>query len=137
MQNIEATGCIKMIAAPDGMEPLWIRKAWVGRILPCFPYIGYVRDGVFQVPSGDETEDVERGVAVPQDQAIAILELMRNPDDPDDLDAAQWWKNLGRPVPGEYFFFNEEYFIIVRGVFDVLALDYEDIIEVNPSRILH
>lgn len=136
MYDIESTGCIRIIAAPDGDEPLWVREAWVGCVLPCFPYIGYIRDDLFQVPNGDETEEMVRGVAVPQDHAIAILELIRNPDDPNDPDAAQWWKNLGRPVPGEYFFFNEEDFIIVSGVLEVLALDPEDI-EIDHSRVLH
>lgn len=122
--NDVVTGCIRVIAPPTNGAPLWARKAWVGHVLPCFQYIGYLCDDEFKLWVEEGDGNAERGVIVPQDQAVAILE-------PHDPNAAKWWRNLGLPM-NFFFFFVEGEFEILSGVseppmsiFDEMDADYE------------
>ena len=105
----EATGRIKILKIPDGEAPQWVREAWVGLILACFPYIGIPSGGLSGILSGDEVESNRRGVIVSQD--LAIAELAKH-----DKEAADWWLDNGFGKAEEYFFFFEDEIGIVSGV---------------------
>lgn len=118
MEN-SATGRIRIKKVPAGEAPLVIREVWVGLILPCFPFIGYINGEVFEVVSGEEIQNVGRGVSVPQDQALDVLERS-NPS------AASWWRTLGFPQPNQYFFFTEDEIEILSGVSEAPMRVFDD-----------
>ena len=109
MRKNEATGRIKILKTPEGEAPLWVREAWFGLIIACFPYIGVPSGELTGVLSGDELQNTRRGVIVPQ--ATAIAELSKH-----DREAADWWFTNGFGGEGDYFFFFEDEIGIVSGV---------------------
>lgn len=116
----EAIGRIKILKTPDGEAPQWVREAWVGLILACFPYIGIPSGGLSGVLSGDEIESNRRGVIVPQGAAIATL-LQH------DREAAGWWMAHGFGGDEEYFFFFEDEIGIVSGVTEAPMRVFDDL----------
>ncbi len=104
-------GQIRITKVPSGEAPLEIRKAWVGLVLPCDPYLGYPDDGLDRgILSGKEVSRNRCGFSVPQDQAIEILEK-------EYPLAAAWWKANGFPQGGDKRFgFAEEEAEIISGV---------------------
>ncbi|MCK9588143.1 MAG: hypothetical protein M0Q93_02130 [Terrimicrobiaceae bacterium] len=70
----------KIIAAPPGQAPEWVRNEWIGLELPLDEPANGVQMGVL----GGQAENVG-GCAVRGDIAIDLLEG-KSPD------AAQWWK---------------------------------------------
>lgn len=106
----EATGRIRIKTTPEGEPPLEIREAWVGLVLPCLPFLGYLGTGSKKgVLTGAELQDNRCCFSVPQNEAIAILE-QHNPD------AAKWWRQLSIPQSGRYFCFAEDEAEILSGV---------------------
>jgi hypothetical protein len=101
----------------------------LGLTLPCFPYIGYLCGEVFEVVSGEDVEDVGRGVSVPQDQAIAILGLS-------DHAAAAWWRAQGYPQADQYFFFSEDEIEIISGVTEAPMGVFDDM-ETGDWRLMN
>lgn len=110
MNAIESTGQIRITRIPSGEAPFEIRKAWLGLILPCDPYLGYPDNGIEQgVLSGKKASRNRRGFSVPQDEALEILSL-HNPA------AATWWRENGFPTQEGYFGFGEGEAEIISGV---------------------
>lgn len=109
MQNDKATGRIKVLKTPDGEAPPWVREAWVGLILACFPHIGIPAGELSGILSGDRIEDKRRGVIVPHGEAISVLMQF-------DREAAIWWISHGFGKDGGCFFFFEDEIGIVSGV---------------------
>src|SRR5262245_31416390 len=107
---MEATGRIRIVRVPEGEAPLEIRQAWVGLVLPCDPYLGYPASGGEQgVCTGRKSARNRYGFGVPQDQAIAVLDI-ENPQ------AAAWWRTQGFPRGDERFCFAEAEAEIISGV---------------------
>ncbi len=106
----QTTGRIKFVNAPRGQAPLWVREAWVGLTVPCYPFIS--------VPSGGGLRGVENGEVVPsyecalvlQKEAIDVLEQH-------NVTAAQWWRQNGfGSESAPPFAFNAESFEVISGV---------------------
>ena len=115
MENVEATGRIRITKIPAGEAPLEIRKAWVGLVLPCHPYLGFPDSapdrGVLTGQSASCDSCGSYGVSVPQDQAIDILAQFHP-------EAAAWWRQHGypNPAPDDLFGFENDVIEIVSGV---------------------
>jgi hypothetical protein len=106
---------IRIIAAPPGDAPLWVRQKWVGLDLPVAHYSGHRKFlglGVLSVPRswlgqwiavGRGRVDVVAGYAVEAIPAVGILG-QRSPD------AAVWWReNTPHLIaPRRYLIFHEE-----------------------------
>lgn len=106
----DAPGRIKIVKVPDGEAPLAVRRAWVGLVLPCHPFMGWPDEGKDRgVISGKEATRNRRGFSVPQDVAIEFLAKK-------DPDAAKWWREKGFPVKGEFFGFGVDEAEILEGV---------------------
>ena len=119
--STEDTGRIRVVKAPYGEsdDDLQIRRIWIGCVLPCSPIMGYVPDerNLFS----DKGMDKSRcGVSVPQKEALEILAAKSST-------AGEYWKKLGFPHDGEFFFFAEDEIEIVSGV------TYQSITEVTDE----
>ena len=110
----KTTGKIKIVQVPAGSAPKWVRRAWLGLELPCFPVAGLL--GFRQekdIRSGKPVNDGKSRsvVVVPQDEALKILRAK-------NLKAADWWKSQGFPKTSgdKYFCFGESEVEFVSGV---------------------
>lgn len=119
MAKEEATGRIKILKIPDGEAPQWVRGAWVGLILPCYPYIGTPSCELSGVLSGDKVEDSRRGVIVSHREAISVLIQH-------DREAAMWWMTNDFGKDGGFFFFFEDDIGIVSGVSEAPMRVFDD-----------
>lgn len=100
------TGSISIVRTPEGEAPLWVRKAWVGIILPCDPYSGPSEDrGVL---SGRNSR-ARSQFSVPQAEAIGLLESHNK-------EAAIWWRQQGFPKGDGCFGFSKADAVILSGV---------------------
>ena len=86
---------IKIIAIPDGEAPEYIRKIWVGRILPC---IGVRKSYQVRGILTGQFKTKDDICLVPQVDALRILKLL-NPT------VAGWWYNQGFPHQHRNFCF--------------------------------
>jgi len=127
----KATGKIKIVKLPAGSAPKWVRRAWVGLELPCFPIAGHLgfreeKDALSGKPVNDGRS--RSVVVVPQDEALEILRG-RNPR------AADWWESRGFPHPmssGErYFCFGEYEVEFISGVKHQKIEHYLGILEIG------
>ncbi len=75
---------VKIIAAPAGEAPLWVRKAWVGLELPLDEVQG--EEPVIGALGGKPAKGNRGGYLVPFQEAVEILRAS-NPR------AARWWDN--------------------------------------------
>ena len=127
----EATGRIKIVKVPSGSAPEWVRQAWVGLILPCYPIMGLpdngepekdIRDGHSIKYNGLN----RRSISVPQTEALRILSKAK-------LGAATWWKSQGFPkqTPNDCFSFGEDEVQIVSGVSQQRLRQYLGILEIG------
>ena len=109
----ETTGRIKIVKTPEGELPLWVREAWVGLTLPCYPFLGIPVSKPLGAVSHQEVEGSVCGVIVPQNEAIvAIL----NHEDIETRQAAGYLMANGFGEDGQNFFFREDEIEIVSGV---------------------
>ena len=123
------TGRIKIVKVPAGEAPIEVRKAWVGLILPCDPYLGYPDNASERGVLTNKKRDRNRcGFSVPQDQAIEILEKEHS-------EAAAWWKAHGFPQDaGSRFGFAEEEGEIISGVTRQQIIEVTDEMQGDPNR---
>jgi hypothetical protein len=140
MKN-EATGRVKNVTIPAGEAPEWVRQAWVGLVLPCYPVAGFPTCPELGVlsgrPDGAHCKDAacdagngRDGVRVPQTGALTILELY-NPN------AARWWKTNGYPKHGEHencFGFATQEVQIISGVVFAKVVEVTDEMMGDPYR---
>lgn len=118
------TGRIKIVKVPAGEAPLWVREAWVGVELPCFPDMGWVpAKGAL---SGQKIE-VGSGVIVSQDEALKLLGIK-------NAEAERWWRNHGHPNENVNFVFREGDIEIVSGVTHRRIIHVTDEMQGDPFR---
>lgn len=121
MMSEHATGRIRFIKAPKGQAPDWVREAWIGVTVPCYPTIDTPEEGRLFGVDDDKPVSSYECVAVPQKEAIEALE-QRHPD------AAQWWREHGfGGDSSDPFAFNVESFEIISGVQRATADVYDDL----------
>ncbi len=82
------SGCISIVRIPEGEDPLWVRRAWVGILLPYDPD---------SEPGDPKTRS---DFNIPQGEAIGLLASH-------NAEAAKWWKRQGYPKDGECFGFSK------------------------------
>ena len=109
MTTSEATGRIRIAYVPDGEPPKWIREAWVGLELPCYPDAGHDPDRAEGALSGEKLKRNPFGFHVPQDLALEVLEQSRPA-------SAAWWRSQGFPHPGKNFCFSMPEVEVISGV---------------------
>ncbi len=109
MLDSEFTGRIRIVTTPAGEAPLWVREAWVGLRLPCWPLVGLPSGPEVGVLSSKEVNHNCFVCHVPQDEAIVILRKERP-------EAAKWWEENNFPQPGKSFTFREEEIRMICGV---------------------
>lgn len=104
MPDIEkASGRIVIVSTPRGDAPLAIRRAWLNKTIPCYPYVGMPAGPVKDVISNRGTTIERLGVLVPQNRALQVLRQYNRP-------AAIWWQEHGFPqLDGCFFFADDEY----------------------------
>ena len=100
------SGCISIVRIPEGEAPLWVRRAWVGILLPCDPYSGPGED---RGAMSGQTSDVRSCFGVSQGEAIGLLASH-------NAEAARWWKRQGYPRDGECFGFSKADAVILGDV---------------------
>lgn len=119
---------VRIIKTPAGEAPLWVRKEWVGLLLPCDPYLGFPdNDGESGVITKKKAPRARTGFSVSQEKAIMILEEH-------DPKAAQWWKSHGFPKKGQSFGFGEDEAEIVKGVTRQGIIQVTEEMQGNPDR---
>ncbi len=123
------SGYVKIVKVPNGEAPLDVRKAWVGLVLPCDPYLGYPDNDLERgILSGKKAARNRCGISVRQDLAIEILEKERP-------EAAAWWKANGFPQEaGSRFGFAEEEIEIISGVTHSKIIEVTDEMQGDPGR---
>lgn len=82
---------LKIIKVPAGEAPEWVRQAWVGLVLPCDPFMGFAENPEKGVLSSEQSEHKRYSYAVPQLEALCILEKH-------SVEAAAWWRAHGFPI---------------------------------------
>jgi len=122
----KATGRIKITRVPRGEAPDWVRKAWVGLTVPCYPIAGYIPGGEATL-SFKKRLDPRQCFVVPQAKAIDAL-AKTNPE------AAQWWNDHGFPWGPLSFTFGEGEAEIVSGVRFQKLIEVTDEMMGNPNR---
>lgn len=90
--------CIRIVAAPSGEAPEWVRKGWIGLVLPLNPLLPSLRaDFCIGVVSGKRA--TVGGYSVEAVMAVEILEQQ-------SLEAARWWReNTNWIQPGRHLIF--------------------------------
>ena len=92
------TGRIRIKGTPDGEAPKWVRKAWVGLILPCAPTMTFEKERKGVLSNKDTTKkDGDYIINVPQDASLRLLRR-KSPE------AAAWWEEHGYPNKQEMDF---------------------------------
>lgn len=94
----EDEGRIRVIRVPEGEAPQWVRRAWVGTVLPCDPVAGWPPCPLRGVLSGKPLPP-QLVFAVPHQRALRILLDFKQQD------AYRYWRLLGYPQPDGYFAF--------------------------------
>ena len=82
-------GKIKIIATPPGEAPEWVRKEWIGVIIPVPPEFPFGTER--GVVSGKKVTANHGGYQVLTADALEALEKK-------SLKAAEWWKKQMSPV---------------------------------------
>jgi hypothetical protein len=103
MAEENVIGRIKVVRTPDGTAPSWVREAWKGLILTCFPQVVCFSDDPFN-SSGKNV-----GFVVAQHQAIRELVQHNQP-------AADWWQENWYGGDGGFFFFSIDDVEVVSGI---------------------
>ena len=134
------TGRVRIKKVPLGEAPLIIRKAWVGLVLPCSPFMGFPENGereegvlsrreiTFEDKKNGGKKAVydgavglhnREGVSVPQKEALLILGLV-NPS------AEQFWRGhrFPKPSPDDCFSFGDDEVEIITGVKDQIHSEF-------------
>ena len=90
----------KIIDIPNGEAPLWVRKEWVGMILPIAenPPLNPCYIGVL---GGTVTDSGEKYYPVEIETAICLLEEER-------LEASKWWIDISSKKFIKFLFFEEK-----------------------------
>jgi hypothetical protein len=104
---------IKIVATPDGDPPEWVRKEWVGCIMPCEPECGHIpmyATGLLEKPRKGllSAKDVLSGAVKPLqkiagfsvDTKVALDILVKK-----SRPAAKWFYDHGYPKAGQAFRF--------------------------------
>ena len=116
-----AIGSIRFIKAPRGQAPLWVREAWVGLTIPCFPFI--------QIPQDGNLRGVEDGEAMPSYECVLAsqkeaLDALGQHNEA----AAHWWRQNGfGSDSAPPFAFDTESFEIVSSVHAAEMIVYDDL----------
>jgi hypothetical protein len=128
MNEQQSMGWIRVVHIPGGEAPFSVRAAWVGLELPCDPYLGYSTPGMERgALTGIPAERNRRGVAVPQAEALRILEQV-------DPRAAAWWNEHGFPRGDERFLFSEDEIEIISGVTAQRMVVFDDVSQTWSGR---
>ncbi len=110
--STNAFGYVRITEIPDGEAPFWVRREWLGLLLPCDPVCGFPSGGMEKgAVSGKVAEKNRFGFSVPQAAALQVLATKSQ-------DAFNYWKRLGfpKPPPYDYFGFSETEAVVVAGV---------------------
>ena len=107
MTVAKIVGTIKVIKAPAGEAPLWVRQAWIGLILPYNSIPGLHPDGGSGYLNEVTPFPKRYGYAVLQDYAMLVLEDK-------NFRISMWWKGKGFPYQNTYFVFSEEEVVVVK-----------------------
>ena len=104
----EARGRIRFTSAPQGQAPQWVREAWIGVTVPCFPFTGTPPEGsLCGVENGKVAKSYECAL-VPEFEAIEALEKHNS-------EAARWWRGKGFGSRSDSLFaFNVDSFEIIE-----------------------
>lgn len=108
MTQEKANGRIRITKVPAGGAPFWVREAWVGLVLPCYPVAGRSPGGARDLRAALLATD-QFGYHCPQDLALKALEK-RSPA------TVAWWKDSGFPHSGKNFCFKIDEAEVVSGV---------------------
>lgn len=94
---------IMIIKVPRGEAPEWVRRAWVGLVLPCSGVLSGPGVGVL---TGKPSNHGKKTYRAPQDAALKILAQT-------EPEAVDWWRALGYPKQGKTFGFCEDEVMIL------------------------
>lgn len=86
---------MRITSAPNGQAPLHIREKWIGVEIP------YIEIGTPNAVGVVDHMPVKQYEAFTVNQTDALMALRKK-----SPEAADWWKDMGFPVPGAYFTFN-------------------------------
>ena len=104
MSNEKATGRIRIVKLPRGEAPEWVRKAWIGIELLCYPHPNCTINlitGKHDLVGALSGRPVAPYFGYDVPTTLAIRALARK-----NQKAAKWWREHG--YPKEYFDFHFE-----------------------------
>lgn len=88
---------MRITSVPNGQAPLHIREKWIGVEIP------FIEMGTPKSVGVIDGKPVKRHEAFTVNQTEALTALREK-----SPEAADWWKNMGFPIPGIHFTFNIE-----------------------------
>lgn len=87
---------IRIITAPAGQAPEWVREKWIGVTIPLTkPFQDGFECGVL---GGESSNENSGGYEVDSTEAINALSSV-------SPEAAHWWLEYSPPYPGKHFLF--------------------------------
>ncbi len=100
---------IEIRSLPRGEAPEWVRKAWIGCVLPCLPSCGHIPEHTEGLLTGVRLMKKVDGFDVPQGIALRVLEV-HSPK------AARWFEERGFPKKKMNFRFARKEVEVLRTV---------------------